>query len=64
MHDVRALAEAWLAVDPDEETRPELRTLLAAAERGTPARWTSASPAGCSSARPACGASSAPDRCG
>ena len=34
MHDVRALAEAWLAVDPDEETRLELRTLVAAAERG------------------------------
>ena len=37
MHDGRALAEAWLAVDPDEETRLELRTLMAAAERGDPA---------------------------
>ena len=36
MHDVRALAEAWLAVDPDEDTRLELRTLMAAAEQGDP----------------------------
>jgi phosphomannomutase len=36
MHDVRAPAEAWLAVDPDEETRLELQTLVAAAERGDP----------------------------
>ena len=34
MHDVRALAEAWLAVDPDEETRLELQTIMTAAERG------------------------------
>src|SRR5207342_1302103 len=36
MHDVRALADAWLAVDPDEETRLELQTLMAGAERGDP----------------------------
>ena len=36
MHDVRALAEAWLAVDPDEETRLELQTLMTGAERGDP----------------------------
>ena len=34
MHDVRALAEAWLAVDPDEETRLELQTLMAARRAG------------------------------
>jgi phosphomannomutase len=36
MDDVRALAEAWLAVDPDEDTRLELQTLIAAAEQGDP----------------------------
>ena len=56
-------AMAWLAVDPDPDTRAELSELVAAAGAGDAAPLASASPGGCSSAPPGCGASSAPGRC-
>ena len=62
MHDdLIARAKAWLAEDPDPETRDELAGLIDAGghRRSSPP----ASPAPSSSAPPGCAVNSAPARC-
>ena len=59
--DPRTTAERWLAAEPDDDMRDELERLLAGSAERPGARG---SPVGCSSARPACAARSAPGRSG
>jgi hypothetical protein len=61
--DVLARAHAWLAQDPDGETRAELRALIEAAESGNPAAVEDpriASPDASPSEPPDCAAPSGP----
>ncbi|GAA5000754.1 hypothetical protein GCM10025734_35960 [Kitasatospora paranensis] len=70
--DLLSRARAWVAEDPDPQTRDELSAMLAAAEGPTPSPasgspgpgWPNGSPAVSSSAPPGCAANSAPVRCG
>ena len=60
--DVAAPSTAWLAAEPDDDVPRRAAPALIAGAGAT--SWPSGSTAGCSSARPVCAASSAPDRCG